>query len=210
MIKRILAIAVSVLALSVTAFAQTSTRWGVTLGGNYNQIHFKQSDIVKVDRGFGPVVGLNGEMNIPGLGFAIDASILYSMYSSKIHFGDWKVWNSAGLNTKTVMMHNIDIPLNLKLKYSKLNGFENTLKPMIYFGPTFSINVAGTNSSDHLKYNGMNTMLHFGVGMELFNRFQVSGEYSFAIGESMRTRVLDENVAKNRCWSLVLTYYFKD
>ena len=208
MIKRLFTIVI--LFASLTAVAQTTTRLGITAGVNYNQMHFKQSDIADVDRGFGPHVGITGEMNIPGVGFAVDLSLLYSMYSSKLYLGEWKVWASQGVKNKTYRMHNIDIPVNLKFKYRKLNGFENTLKPMVYFGPTFSINVAGTDSKTHIKYNRLCTLLHVGVGVELFNRFQISGAYSFAVGESFHTRVLDENAAKNRCWSITMSYFFKD
>ena len=71
-ISRIFMAVVAMLAV-VAAQAQTSTRWGVTAGANYNQVHFKQSDIMPVDRAFGPTVGLTGEMNIQGIGFGLKA-----------------------------------------------------------------------------------------------------------------------------------------
>ena len=199
----------AMVAITTTAIAQTTTRWGVTAGVNYNQIHFKQSDIVDVKRGFGPVVGLNGEMNIGGIGFAVDASLLYSMYSSKINFGQWKIWSSQGLGNETVRMHAIDVPLNLKFKYNRLNGFESTLKPMVYFGPTFCFRAGGSHK-EHIKYNSLHVMLRAGIGVELFNRLQISATYSFSVGETLHTNLLDQNAAKNRCWSLIATYYFKD
>lgn len=207
--KRLFAILLLVLTTSAAVVAQTTTRWGVTAGVNYNQIHFKQSDILEVKRGFGPVAGLTGEMNIAGIGFALDGSILYSMHSSKINFGEWKLWSSQGLGNETVMIHNIDVPISLKFKYNRLNGLESTFKPMIYFGPTFSFRAAGSHS-EHIKYNGLSVMLRAGIGAELFNRLQVSVSYNFSVGETLHTVKLDQNAAKNRCWALTVSYFFKD
>ena len=207
--NRIIAITAIAVAAWTAVAAQTTTRWGVTAGVNYNQIHFKQSDIVDVKRGFGPAAGVTGEMNIHGIGFALEASLLYSMHSSKINFGQWKVWSSDGLGNETVMLHNIDVPVALKFKYNRLNGFENTLKPMVYFGPTFSFRAGGSHR-DHIKYNSLTVMLRAGVGMELFNRFQLSVSYNFSVGETLHTVKLDSNAAKNRCWALTATYYFKE
>lgn len=208
--KIALVIASAVVLLSgITAHAQTETRWGVTAGANYNQIHFKQSDIMDVDRGLGPLVGLTGEMNIQGIGFALDGSLLYSMRSGKLHYGDHKVWSSLGLGTETCQLHYIDVPINLKFKYHKLNGFENTLMPFVAIGPTFSF-LAGKNLTAANEYRPVSVLMHFGAGVELFRHLQIQGGFSFSIGETLRTRMLDENIAKNRCWNFSATYFFKE
>lgn len=193
----------------LTSHAQTETRWGVTVGANYNELHFKQNDIMTVDRGFGPMAGLTGEMNIQGIGFGVDASLLYSMRTSKLHYGDHKVWSSLGLSSETIQMHYIDVPINLKFKWHKMNGFENKLMPFIAAGPTFSF-LAGKNLKDVNKYTAVSVILHFGVGVELFRHLQLQGGYNFSVGETMRTRLLDENIAKNRYWNVSATYFFKE
>lgn len=189
------------------AWAQTETRWGVTAGGIYNQIHFKQSDILKVDRAFSPTVGVTGEMNIPGLGFSLDASLLYAMRGSTIHFGDYQAWSSLGLGNEKVWIHTIDVPLNLKFKWHRMGGLEDKFQPMIYVGPTFSFKVS--DNLNACRYKGLSVLLHFGLGVELWRRVQIFGGYNFSIGETLRTRLLDENVAKNRFWNVSATYYFK-
>ncbi len=187
--------------------AQTETRWGITAGGIYNEIHFKQSDILKVDRKLSPSVGLTGEMNIPGIGFSLDASLLYSMRGSKVHFGEYKAWSSLGLGNTNVWMHNIDIPINLKFKWHRMGGLEDKIQPMVYAGPMFSFNVA--NNQKACDYKTLSVLLRFGVGMELWRRVQITGGYNFSIGETLRTRLLDQNVAKNRFWNVSVTYFFK-
>lgn len=196
------------LAAGITASAQTETRWGITAGVNYNEIHFKQSDILNVTRGFGPQLGLTGEMNIPGVGFSVDGSLLYSMRSGKINYGERTVWREQGLGNENCMMHQIDVPLDLKFKYHNLNGLENTIMPMVYAGPTFSF-LVGKNLANVNTYRTVSVMLRMGVGVELFKRWQVSGSYNFNVGETLRTRVLDENNAKNRCWNVSVTYFMK-
>ena len=200
-------IMLTALIASVKSHAQTESRWGVTAGINMNVTHFKQSDILPVDYGFGPQVGVTGEMIIPGVGFSVDGGLQYSMRSSTIHYGDRVVWYEQGLRNERCTMHYIDVPLSLKYTYRNLNGIENTVMPMVSVGPTFSF-LAGKSLNNVNSYRPVSVLLHMGIGAELFKKVQVQAQYSFSIGETLRTRVLDENIAKNRCWSLIATYYF--
>lgn len=207
--KRIaILIAACGLACSFAAQAQTTTRWGVTAGANLNNIHFKQSDIVDVDRGIAPRLGVVGEMNIPGVGFAAETGLIYSQRSGKIHYGDYKVWSSQGLGNETCRMHAIDMPITIKFKYRNLNGLEDKFKPMVYAGPTFSF-LVGKNLREVNTYSPVSVLVQFGVGAELYKQWQVSAGYAFSVGQTLRTKVLDENIAKNRCWHVAVNYYFK-
>lgn len=207
-ISRIL-VAVLAIVTALTAQAQTETRWGITAGANYNEVHFKQSNIMPVDRNFGPTVGLTGEMNIQGIGFGLDASLLYSMRGGKLHYGDYKVWSSLGLGTETVRMHTIDVPINLKFRWHRMNGFENTLMPFVAVGPNFSF-LVGKNLPNVNRYKTVSVVLHFGLGVELFRHLQLQAGYNFSVGETLRTQLLDDNIAKNRFWNVSATYFFKE
>ena len=194
---------------ALSSVAQPVRRWGITVGGNYNEIHFKQSDLFESDRMFGPSIGVTGDMMIPGVGFGIDASILYTMRQGRLHLGDRRVWESLGLGNEVARQHYIDVPLNLKFRYSRLGGLESTLMPFIYAGPTFSFLVGHNKVGDALKYTGVNVLLHAGIGVELCNKVQVSGGYSFSVGQNLGTKLLDDNVAKHRTWFVQATYFFK-
>ena len=210
MIKHIKSILVIVmLVATLCAQAQPQRRWGITVGGNYNEIHFKQSDIFQSDRMFGPSVGITGDMMIPGIGFGVDGSILYTMRQGKVHFGDKLAWSSLGIENQTVCLHYIDVPLNLKFRYSNLGGLESTLMPFIYAGPTFSFLAGHNKVDDALKYTTVNVLLHAGIGVELFNKVQLSGGFSFSVGQNLRTKLLDEHVAKHRTWFIQATYFIK-
>ena len=209
--KKISLIIVAVLALlcGVTASAQTETRWGVTAGANYNEIHFKQSDIMPVDKAFGPMLGLTGEMNIQGIGFGVDLSLLYSMRGGKLHYGDYKIWSSLGLGDEMVRMHYLDVPLNLKFRWHRMNGFEDKLMPFVAVGPTFSF-LVGSNLKDVNNYTPVSVIMHFGAGIELYRHLQLQGGFNFSIGQTLRTKLLDENIAKNRYWTITAPYFFKE
>ena len=194
---------------AVSSFAQPERRWGITVGGNYNTIHFKQSDIFESDPMFGGSIGLTGDMMIPGIGFGIDGSILYTLRQGKVHFGDRHAWDAQGIETQAVRLHYIDVPLNLKFRYSRLNGVENTIMPFVYVGPTFSFLAGHNKVNDSLNYTTVNVLLHAGIGVELFNRVQISGGYSFSVGQNLKTKILDEHSAKQRTWFVQATYFFK-
>lgn len=210
MVKKIRLILVVVAAIAaLVAQAQPQRRWGITAGGNYNEIHFKQSDIQDSDRMFGGSLGITGDLMIPGVGFGLDGSVLYTLRQGKVHFGDWRIWDSQGIETQAVRLHYIDVPINIKFRYSNLGGFESTLMPFIYAGPTFSFLAGHNKVNDALNYTTMSVLLHAGIGVELFNRLQISGGYSFSIGQTLRTKLLDEHVAKNRTWFIQATYFIK-
>ena len=130
--KKITLLIATLLLASIAATAQTSSRWGITAGVNYNEVHFKQTDIMPAKRMWGPQVGVTGEMNFGGIGFGVEGGLLYSLKQGKLNYGDRTAWSSMGYGNETVSMHYIDVPLHLKFKYRRLNGLEDTFKPMVY------------------------------------------------------------------------------
>ncbi len=206
-IKLILA---AICALTVlSSQAQPVRRWGVTVGGNYNDIHFKQSDIFETDRMFGGSIGVTGDMMIPGVGFGLDASVLYTLRQGRLHLGDKLAWGSQGLGNEVVRLHYIDVPINLKFRYSNLGGLESTIMPFAYALSPFSFLAGHNKVGDALRYTTVNVMLHVGAGVELFNKVQVSGGYMFSVGQNLGTKLLDDHVAKQRTWFIQATYFFK-
>lgn len=190
---------------------QSNRRWGITAGANLNEIHFKQSDLLKTGRLMGATVGVTGELMIPGIGFGVDGSLLYTLKRGQLHMGEHTVWSSQGLGDENCALHYIDVPINLKFKYHRLNGVENTIMPVVYVGPTFSF-LAGHNTlgpdGGALNYTKVSVLLRAGVGCELFRKVQLNVGYCFSVGETLRTKLLDENSAKNRTWMASATYFF--
>jgi hypothetical protein len=198
----------TLLLMAATATAQTTSRWGITAGATINEVHFKQHDIVPSTRAWGPQLGVTGEMNFSGIGFGVEASALYTLKQGKVNYGEKTVWSSIGAGNETVSMHYLDVPLHLKFKWHRLGGLESTIMPLAYFGPQFSFLMHG-NHGDLNKYTPVSVYLDMGIGCELKERIQLRGGYNFSIGQSFHTKMLDENVAKNRTWYFNVTYFLK-
>ena len=191
-----------------TMSAQTTSRWGFTAGMNINKIHFKQYDILPTKQMCSPMLGVTGEMNFGSGGFGVDGALLYSLKQGKVDYGSRTAWASLGAGRETVSMHYIDVPLHLKYKYNRLSGLEDTFMPMLFFGPQFSFLPAGSHS-DLNAYSPVSVYMDMGLGCELVRRLQIRGGYNFSVGQSFHTKLLDDNVAKNRTWYVNLTWFLK-
>ena len=193
--KKILLI-VAVIAAALTSLsASAETRWGVTAATNISTMKFNFS------------VGVTGELIIPGIGFAVDGSVLYSQLGGKINLGEYPVWSADGIGSPRTYQHYLEIPLNLKFKYSNLNGIENTIAPLVFGGPTFTILMAHSDIPS-LKYAGGEFSAHVGLGCEIIRRIQVTGSYNWGLTYALRTQKLDQYSAKNRYWRVAVTYRF--
>jgi len=206
--KKIALLIAAMLLTATVSVAQTSSRWGVTAGLNINEVHFKQTDIVPSSRMCGPQIGVTGEMNFSGIGFGIEGSVLYSLKQGKVNYGDRTMWAAVGAGDETVSMHYIDVPIHLKFKYNRLGGFESTLMPIVYAGPQFSF-LPYANHKELNSYPPVNVYLDMGLGCEIMERVQLKAGYNFSIGQSFHTKLLDENVAKNRTWYFNVTWFLK-
>ena len=206
--KKIVLLIAATLVATAAVTAQTTSRWGITAGANINEIHFKQTDIVPTERGWGPQVGLTSEMNFSGIGFGVDGSLLYTLKQGKVDYGSRTMWAAVGAGKETVSMHYIDVPLHLKFKYNRLGGAEATIMPLVYVGPQFSF-LVGANNKNLNSYPPVNVYLDMGAGVELKERLQLRAGYNFSVGQSFHTKLLDDNVAKNRAWYVNVTWFMK-
>ena len=206
--KKIILFITTLLIATAAALGQTTSRWGITAGATINEVHFKQHDIVPSKRALGPQLGVTGEMNFSGIGFGVEGSLLYTLKQGKVNYGERTIWESQGFGDEMVSMHYLDVPLHLKFKYNRLGGAESTIMPMVFVGPQFSFLMHG-NHGDINKYSPVSVYLDMGLGCELMERVQLRGGYNFSIGQSFHTKMLDENVAKNRTWYFNLTWFLK-
>ena len=206
--KKITLLITTLLLTAAAATAQSSSRWGITTGANFNEVHFKQTDIVPAKRAWGPQVGVTGEMNFSGIGFGVDAGLLYTLKQGKVNYGSRTMWQSIGAGNETVSMHYLDVPLHLKFKWHRMGGLESTIMPLIYVGPQFSF-LVGANNRNLNTYSPVSVYLDMGAGIELMEKCQLKAGYNFSIGQTFHTKLLDDNVAKNRTWYVNLTWFLK-
>ncbi len=206
--KKINLLIAMLLLCATAATAQTTSRWGITASANINEVHFKQTDIVPSEGAWGPQVGLTGEMNFSGVGFGVDAGLLYTLKQGKVNYGSRTMWSAVGAGNETVSMHYLDVPLHLKFKWHRMGGLETTIMPLVYVGPQFSF-LVGANNKNLNTYPPVNVYLDMGAGIELFERCQLRAGYNFSVGQTFHTKLLDDNVAKNRTWYFNVTWFLK-
>lgn len=199
-------VATAILLIAGFGFASAEFRWGPTAGANFYNFHWRQ-DLIETDMQTGFNAGLMGEIMIPGIGFGIDFGLRYNMHGAKLHLGDKEVWAASGYGTETCTLHTLQIPVNLRFKWTRMNGLEDIWAPFAYAGPLFNFTLAHSDL-DALEYPGGNVGLQVGAGFELFKRVQISGGYFWGLTYEIRTRKLDNFSARPRGWNVNLTYLF--
>ena len=206
--RRITLLIAATLLAATAAMAQTSSRWGITAGANNNELHFKQTDIVPSTRMWGAQLGVTGEMNFGGAGFGVDGSLLYTLKQAKVDYGSRTMWAAVGAGNETVSMNYLDVPLHLKFKFRRLGGLETSFMPLLYVGPQFSFMMHGSHGELN-SYPPVNVYLDMGAGFEIVERWQLRAGYNFSVGQTLHTKLLDENFAKNRTWYVNITWFLK-
>ena len=186
--------------------ASAEFRWGPTAGVNFSTLHWKQN-LAKTSMRTGFDVGLAGELMIPGIGFGIDMALRYNLHGAHVNFGDHKVWAIDGIKNQNVWLHTLEIPLNLKFKWTRMNGFERTLAPFVYGGPVFNFTLS-TNDAPAIEHPLGYVAVQVGAGVELFEHFQLSGGYSWGVSYQVRTIKLDNYSAAPRGGFIQLAYFF--
>ncbi len=202
--KKILIAIVAVLAISIPAKAQL--RYGATAGVDITSLNFSQ-DLFGVDSAVGYQAGVQAELMFPGIGFGIDFGLMYTQRGATLHLEEQPIWATEGYNATRSYLHYIDIPINLRFKWTRLNGIEEKIAPYVFGGPILSI-LAGHNKVDAFEYPGGNFSLQAGLGFELFRRWQIQGSYIWDMSYSMKAYKLGNFTGRDRTWSIRLTYLF--
>lgn len=204
--KKIAIMAIALLSVIGATTANAQFRWNVTAGPTVNSLKFKQ-DLVTVDQTVGYTGGINGEMMFPGIGFGLDFGLVYNQMGAKVDLGTHKVWSSEGYGKEQVYIHNITIPLHLRFKWTRMNGLEDKIAPLIFGGPEFSIQAAHGNC-DAFDYSGGDLGMTFGGGFELFKKWQVTAQYTWGMTYVLKTKLLDDFSARSRQWTIRASYFF--
>lgn len=198
---------ISLLLMLAVLPAMAQFRWGATASFNYEKYNFKQ-DLVSVSASPGFAAGIMGELMFPGIGFGVDFGLNYELHGSKINFGEREIWASEGLGNEQSYIHQIQIPINLRFKYTRLNGIEEKVAPFAFVGPVFNIQV-GHNDCPPLEYSAGSIGLQFQIGAELMRQFQVSAGYYWDFTYEARTVKLSNFSEHPSGWQLKLVYFFK-
>ncbi len=199
-------IALALVATLGLGSASAQMRWGATAGATITNLHFKQ-DLFTVDQSVGYSAGVVGEMMFPGIGFGIDFGLLYEQRGAKLHLGEKELWSWQGYGTERSYLHYIDIPFHLRFKYTNLSGLEDIVAPFAFGGVDFGFLVAH-NKLKALDYTGGQIGLTVGAGFEFFQRWQLSGSYTWGVTYALKMAILTNDSAQNRTWNIRLAYFF--
>lgn len=194
------------LAIVAVFGAHAQFRLASIVGGTLTNLKFKQ-DLVAVDQVFGGQAGVQAEMMFPGIGFGVDLGLIYNLAGAKVNLGERLIWWSQGYGNERVMLHQLNIPIHLRFKYTRLGGLEDYLAPFVYGGPDFNINLAHSNCGAFDVPSG-DLALVAGGGVEIMRRWQVSASYSWGMTYVIRTKLLTDFSARSRQWTVRLAYFF--
>lgn len=186
--------------------ANAAFRWGPTAGVNISKFHFKQ-DLVTQGFAIGPNVGLMGEIMIPGIGFGVDFALKYQMHGADVNFGERYIWSSEGYGTEKVRLHTLEIPVNLRFKWTRMNGLEDYIAPIVYGGPLMQFTL-GHSDVPVLEYPAGCFGLQCGGGVELFKKFQITAGFIWGMTYQIRTVKLDNFSAQPRSTVINLAWLF--
>lgn len=186
--------------------ASAQFRYGPMVGVTVSDLAFKQ-DLITVDKSVGFSAGLATELMFPGIGFGVDAGLFYEQRGATLHLGEKEVWASEGYGKERSYLHYLELPVHLRFKWTRMNGFEDYLAPFVFGGPSFSI-LMGHSDVKALKYAGGDVGLTVGGGVELFRNWQVQCSYTWALVYAEKTKLLDDFSAKNRTLDVRVVYLF--
>lgn len=197
---------------SIPFTSRADFRWGAQAGIGITNLSFKQTlsspeGTVDVTGNVGPRIGVQGEMNFPGIGIGLRIGAIYAMDGATMTLGDKKIWASDGYGKTHLMLHTLEIPINLQLKWTRLNGFEDTLAPLIFAGPVFSFNIAHS-SCKAFEYPFGSVGLRAGLGAQIYKNWQLCGSYTWGMTYATKAVKLENYSARNRIWAVSLTRFF--
>lgn len=192
--------------LAVAFGASAKFRWGPVVGGNFSHYNWKQ-DLIGNSMLPGYSVGVQCEVMIPGIGFGIDFGLRYANRGGRVNFSEQKVWASDGIGDTNLRIHTLQIPLNLRFKWTRMNGVENYIAPFVYGGPQFNINLSNTKCAA-VENSGGAVGLGCGLGVELWKRFQLSAGYVWDVTYDMKTYKLDNFSSNLQGWMIDFAVLF--
>lgn len=203
--KRILALLLLALALLP---AHAEFRWGPAVGVNGSSLFWKQ-DLTSTRYLIGGSAGLAGEIMIPGIGFGIDFGLRYQLNGARVNFGERPVWALPpdNLGNEDVWFHTVQLPVNLRFKWTRLDGLERTIAPFAFAGPVFSFNVAHSHNPA-IEMPAGTIDVQVGAGAELWEHLQISAGYYWGVSYQVRTIKLDNYSARPQGWFINAAYFF--
>lgn len=204
--RKIFYLFITAICIFTASTANAQFRYGATLGADMTKLNFKQ-DLLEVKKNFGGTAGVVGELMFPGVGFGVDFGLIYNMRGAKMDLGKYEMWKAQGYGNERLTMHYLVVPFHLRFKYTRLNGFEDTLAPFVYAGPSIGM-LVGHSKLDCFSFPFGELGLDFGIGAEIKRNWQVSVSYTHGFTYACKDKTLTNFSARNSSWNIGVTYFF--
>ena len=186
--------------------SQAAFRWGPSVGMNVTHFTWKQK-LIPTHDAVGYNAGIIGELMIPGIGFGIDLGVKYSQVGADADFGSKLVWSSDGWGNEKVRLHTVQVPINLRFKWTRMNGVEDIVAPFAYAGPLFQFQCSSTQKG-LFDIPAGSVGVQVGIGAEFIKRIQLSAGYHFGLTYALKTVKLENISARTSNWQINLAYLF--
>ncbi|MDE7381446.1 MAG: PorT family protein [Muribaculaceae bacterium] len=186
--------------------AKAELRWGPVVGTDMSSFFWKQN-LTDTHARLGFNAGVMSEIMIPGIGFGVDFALRYNQHSASVNFGEREVWSVDGFRKENVTVHALQIPVNLRFKWTRLEGLEQYIAPFAYAGPVISFTL-GTSCKKIIEHPEACFGVQVGGGVELFEHWQLSGGYYWGVSYEIRTIKLDNFSARPQGWNINVAYLF--
>lgn len=204
--NRIIICLIGLLSLFGASRGAAQFRYGPSAGIDVTTLKYKQ-DLFTIDRSVGYSAGIAAEMMFPGIGFGIDFGLLYEQKGATLHLSERELWSWQHAGDPRTYLHYVSVPFHLRFKYTRLGGFEDTLAPFAFAGPTFGF-LVGHSNVPALEYAGGDVGVEVGIGAELMRHLQISGSYTWGMTYAQKLKILTDCSARNRMWMVRLTWLF--
>lgn len=197
---------IGLLAMFGATGATAQFRYGPSAGLDVTTLKYKQK-LFTIDQSVGYSAGVTAEMMFPGIGFGIDFGLLYEQKGATLHLSERELWAWQKTGDPRSYLHYVSVPLHLRFKYTRLGGLEDYIAPFAFAGPSFGF-LVGHSDVPALEYAGGDVSVEVGIGVELRQRFQISGSYSWGMTYAQKLKILTDDSARNRMWMVRLAWLF--
>ncbi len=193
---------IAIVAFATSMPAASQFRFGLKAGVAINSLKFTSAEEFKgsfnTDNRAGFVGGAMVEFTVPVIGVGVDASLLY-------------VHREVKSSTDNIKRDYIDIPINLKYKFS-IPVIDNVLRPFVTTGPSFAFLASKKGIDEALENKTTDIAWNFGFGVELLKHVQVAASYGLGLTNTLKavgTVTNGEKIeGKNKYWTVTAAYIF--
>lgn len=200
----------AMLSVAMTAQAQLF-RWGVKVGTNVNSLKLNTEqlgDNFSKENRAGFNAGVTALVNVPFLGFAFDASL---MYVHRVNdFNGNPTLNGENVDNDNLKKQDfLELPIHARYNFA-FPVISKIVVPYVFTGPSFAVLCSKSSVINGFKNKAFNTAWDFGVGVRLVNHLEIGASYALGMSKVAEMTVDSKtiDVGKRNYWTITAAYLF--